>query len=83
MLPLPLLLPLPILLLPPPPAPPQAPTLCWRSWLPGATALCATPPRQPWQLQQEDNLAYVAFTRAQRELVFVEAPNAGRPRGER
>jgi DNA helicase-2/ATP-dependent DNA helicase PcrA len=26
--------------------------------------------RQPWQLEQEDNLAYVAFTRAQRTLVF-------------
>jgi superfamily I DNA/RNA helicase len=30
--------------------------------------------RQPWQLEQEDNLAYVAFTRAQRELVFVSDP---------
>lgn len=36
--------------------------------------------RQDWQLQQEDNLAYVAFTRAQRELVMVEEPNLGRPR---
>lgn len=35
--------------------------------------------RQPWQLQQEDNLAYVAFTRAQRELILVEAPDHGRP----
>jgi superfamily I DNA/RNA helicase len=30
--------------------------------------------RQPWQRQQEDNLAYVAFTRAQESLVFVEQP---------
>lgn len=27
--------------------------------------------RQPWQLQQEDNLAYVAMTRAQEKLVYV------------
>lgn len=27
--------------------------------------------RQPWQLQQEDNLAYVAITRAQQTLVFA------------
>ena len=27
--------------------------------------------RQPWQIQQESNLAYVAFTRAQRTLGFV------------
>ena len=31
--------------------------------------------RQPWQREQEDNLAYVAFTRAQSELVFVTEPN--------
>ena len=29
--------------------------------------------RQPWQLAQEDNLAYVAVTRAKAELYFVEA----------
>ena len=34
--------------------------------------------RQPWQREQEDNLAYVAFTRAQRELVFVNQPNQSR-----
>lgn len=28
--------------------------------------------RQPWQIQQEHNLAYVAFTRAQSELVFID-----------
>lgn len=28
--------------------------------------------RQPWQLQQEENLAYVAFTRAQESLLFVD-----------
>jgi DNA helicase II / ATP-dependent DNA helicase PcrA len=27
--------------------------------------------RQPWQMQQEENLAYVAFTRAQHTLVFA------------
>jgi superfamily I DNA/RNA helicase len=27
--------------------------------------------RQPWQMQQEENLAYVAFTRAQQTLVFA------------
>lgn len=27
--------------------------------------------RQPWQKEQEDNLAYVAFTRAKQTLVFV------------
>ena len=27
--------------------------------------------RQPWQLEQEDNLAYVAFTRAQHTLAFI------------
>lgn len=27
--------------------------------------------RQPWQLAQEDNLAYVAITRAQRELYYI------------
>ncbi len=27
--------------------------------------------KQPWQRAQENNLAYVAFTRAQKELVFV------------
>jgi superfamily I DNA/RNA helicase len=31
--------------------------------------------RQPWQREQEDNLAYVAFTRAQSELVLVSNPN--------
>lgn len=30
--------------------------------------------KQDWQLQQEKNLAYVAFTRAQSELVFVSDP---------
>lgn len=28
--------------------------------------------RQPWQLEQENNLIYVAYTRAKSELVFVE-----------
>ena len=33
---------------------------------------CPTPyAKQEWQLRQEDNLAYVAITRAQRELLFV------------
>jgi ATP-dependent DNA helicase UvrD/PcrA len=33
---------------------------------------CPTPyAKQAWQLRQEDNLAYVAITRAQRELMFV------------
>jgi superfamily I DNA/RNA helicase len=33
---------------------------------------CPTPyARQAWQLRQEDNLAYVAITRAQSDLVFV------------
>jgi superfamily I DNA/RNA helicase len=33
---------------------------------------CPTPyARQDWQLRQESNLAYVAITRAQRELLFV------------
>lgn len=27
--------------------------------------------RQPWQIEQENNLAYVAYTRAQEKLVFV------------
>lgn len=31
--------------------------------------------RQPWQLEQEDNLAYVAYTRAMRELIFVDEPS--------
>lgn len=29
--------------------------------------------RQPWQMEQENNLIYVAITRAQRELVYTEA----------
>lgn len=29
--------------------------------------------RQPWQMVQENNLIYVAITRAQRELVYTEA----------
>ena len=27
--------------------------------------------RQPWQLEQEANLAYVAITRAQEDLVYI------------
>ena len=27
--------------------------------------------RQPWQLEQEGNLAYVAITRAQEDLIYV------------
>jgi superfamily I DNA/RNA helicase len=34
---------------------------------------CPSPfAKQEWQLQQEDNLAYVAFTRAEEELLFWE-----------
>lgn len=35
--------------------------------------------KQDWELQQEENLAYVAFTRAQSQLIFVE--NAEDKRG--
>lgn len=30
--------------------------------------------RQPWQIQQEENLAYVALTRARSELIEIPAP---------
>ena len=36
--------------------------------------------RQEWQVQQEMNLCYVATTRAQEELVLIEAPKKARPR---
>lgn len=32
------------------------------------------PRRQKWQQEQEDNLVYVALTRAEQELVYVSAP---------
>lgn len=37
-------------------------------WMPSPYA------RQDWQMEQEDNLIYVAYTRAQRELVHVDVP---------
>lgn len=36
--------------------------------------------RQAWQAEQEDNLCYVAATRAKRELVFVNVPYEARRR---
>lgn len=30
--------------------------------------------RMPWQIEQEENLIYVAYTRAQSELVLVHVP---------
>ena len=30
--------------------------------------------RQPWQIQQEENLAYVAWTRAKSEIIEIPAP---------
>jgi len=33
--------------------------------------------RQPWQIQQENNLAYVAWTRAQEQLVFIDPSYEG------
>lgn len=38
--------------------------------------------KQDWQLQQEDNLRYVAFTRARQTLAFIETPKR-QPEGER
>jgi superfamily I DNA/RNA helicase len=30
------------------------------------------PQQKPWQLEQENNLKYVAITRARKELIFVD-----------
>jgi superfamily I DNA/RNA helicase len=38
------------------------------AWMPGPWA------RQAWEQQQENNLIYVAYTRAQRELVLINVP---------
>lgn len=37
-------------------------------WMPGPWA------RQDWEQEQERNLMYVAYTRAQRELIFINVP---------
>jgi DNA helicase-2/ATP-dependent DNA helicase PcrA len=52
-----------------------------RVWLYGRNTLMPSfYARQDWQLEQEDNLAYVAVTRAAGELIEVDLP--GRKRGE-
>lgn len=38
------------------------------AWMPGPWA------RQEWEQEQERNLMYVAYTRAQRELIFINVP---------
>lgn len=46
-----------------------------RVWLWGRNALMPSfYARQDWQLQQEDNLCYVAVTRAKQELIEVDLP---------